>query len=325
MLLDKLNIKLGQGDVVEPAMSTRIDQDQFRVNVYRAVPVQIVDGGRRVNSFSAAKTPRSVAQAAGTQLFPEDRVSVEPSQNFLAGGTIGKQVIVNRATPISVDLYGTPVTLRTHAKTVGELIKEKGIKLQPNDQIVPAANAPINPAQLVSFIRTGTKTETITEAIAMPQQKINDPNLAYGTSAVRQQGSAGEQVVTYQVAITNNVETGRAVIQKVVTRAAVIQVTVVGTSLSGIKGDMARAGITPEDFTYADFIISHESGWNPAARNPSGAFGLCQALPGSKMASAGADWATNPVTQLRWCDGYANRTYSGWAGAYSHWQRTHSW
>jgi hypothetical protein len=207
----------------------------------------------------------------------------------------------------------------------GELVKEKGIKLLPKDQLVPAPSTPLSAVQQVAFIRTGTKTETVTEQIAMPEQKVTDPNLAYGTSAIRQQGAPGEQVVTYQVSIVNNVETARTVIQKVVTKEPVLQVSVVGSSLSGIKGDMARAGIAPADFDYADYIISHESGWNPGASNPSGAFGLCQALPGSKMSTAGADWATNPVTQLRWCDGYAKRTYGGWAGAYSHWLRTRNW
>jgi len=42
------------------------------------------------------------------------------------------------------------------------------------------------------------------------------------------------------------------------------------------------------------------------------------------MATAGADWATNPITQLRWCSGYASR-YGGWAGSYNHWLAYHSW
>ena len=45
----------------------------------------------------------------------------------------------------------------------------------------------------------------------------------------------------------------------------------------------------------------HESGWNPLAANPSsGAYGIPQALPGDKMASAGSDWQTNPATQIEW-------------------------
>ena len=43
------------------------------------------------------------------------------------------------------------------------------------------------------------------------------------------------------------------------------------------------------------------------------------------MASAGSDWATNPVTQLRWCNGYAQDRYGSWAAAYNHWLAYRNW
>ncbi len=61
-------------------------------------------------------------------------------------------------------------------------------------------------------------------------------------------------------------------------------------------------------------LIQRESGWNAHAMNASGAYGLPQALPGSKMASAGADWRDNPATQIRWMLGYVGR-YGGSCGA----------
>lgn len=338
-LLNKLHITLNQGDVVEPAKNTPINQDQFRINIYRAVPVEIIDGNNKTFTFSAATTGRAIAQQVGVSLYPEDLADRSPVQNFVQQGSIGQQVVVDRAVPINVDLYGTKVVLRTHAKTVGELIKEKHIKLLKKDQIVPGLNTPITPNQQVSFIRTGTKVETVTEELAMPVQTINDNSLAYGTSAIRQQGAPGQQIVTYQVTLNNNVETGRQVLQKVVTKQPVTQIQVIGTSLSGIKGDMALAGIAPGDYQYADYIISHESGWCPTKAQgqyggcppysgsvPSyGGYGLCQSTPGSKMASAGGDWATNPITQLRWCSGYASAHYGGWHNAYVHWLSSHNW
>ena len=90
---------------------------------------------------------------------------------------------------------------------------------------------------------------------------------------------------------------------------------------------MAAAGISSSDYGYVEFIISHESGWGYTKYNysGSGAYGLCQALPGSKMASAGDDWQTNPITQLRWCNGYAVGRYGSWANAYSFWTTNHWW
>ncbi|MDG4859751.1 transglycosylase SLT domain-containing protein [Streptomyces sp. T-3] len=68
-------------------------------------------------------------------------------------------------------------------------------------------------------------------------------------------------------------------------------------------------------------IVDHESGWNYKASNPSsGAYGLMQALPGSKMSSAGADWQTNPATQIKWGLNYMNERYGSPCGAWDFWQ-----
>lgn len=96
---------------------------------------------------------------------------------------------------------------------------------------------------------------------------------------------------------------------------------------SGSKADWMRAaGISDADFGYVDYIISHESGWNYHAVNrSSGAYGLPQSLPAGKLASAGADWRDNPVTQLRWANNYAVGRYGSWGGAYHFWTVNHWW
>jgi hypothetical protein len=66
-------------------------------------------------------------------------------------------------------------------------------------------------------------------------------------------------------------------------------------------------------------LWQRESGWNTFAANPySGAYGIPQALPGSKMASAGADWQTNPATQIRWGLSYIGADYGSPCGAWNH-------
>jgi hypothetical protein len=65
-------------------------------------------------------------------------------------------------------------------------------------------------------------------------------------------------------------------------------------------------------------IWNRESGWNYQAENPySGAYGIPQALPGSKMATAGADWQTNPATQIKWGLGYIQSIYGTPCGAWN--------
>ncbi|CAL9579135.1 transglycosylase SLT domain-containing protein [Streptomyces sp. enrichment culture] len=73
-------------------------------------------------------------------------------------------------------------------------------------------------------------------------------------------------------------------------------------------------------------IVDHESTWNYQAVNPtSGAYGLVQALPAGKMASAGADWKTNPATQIKWGVNYMNERYGSPCDAWAYWQANGSY
>jgi hypothetical protein len=78
-------------------------------------------------------------------------------------------------------------------------------------------------------------------------------------------------------------------------------------------------------FGCLDNIWSRESGWRYNAANPSGAYGIPQALPGAKMASAGADWQTNPITQIKWGLGYIEARYGDPCSAWSYWQANGSY
>ncbi|MEU6708253.1 transglycosylase SLT domain-containing protein [Streptomyces wuyuanensis] len=87
---------------------------------------------------------------------------------------------------------------------------------------------------------------------------------------------------------------------------------------------IARQMVPGDQFQCFSNIVDHESTWNYRAQNPSsGAYGLVQALPGSKMASAGADWQTNPATQIKWGLNYMNDRYGSPCGAWSFWQANH--
>lgn len=93
---------------------------------------------------------------------------------------------------------------------------------------------------------------------------------------------------------------------------------------AGSPRQLARQ-VLADDAQYRCFaeIVERESGWNHTAQNPSGAYGLVQALPGSKMASAGADWRTNPATQIQWGVDYMKDRYGSPCGAWSFWQQNH--
>lgn len=87
----------------------------------------------------------------------------------------------------------------------------------------------------------------------------------------------------------------------------------------------AEYGWSNDDYIAWLMIVKRESSFNPYAINKkSKATGLCQALPGKKMASHGKDWRTNYKTQLRWCRDYIKNRYGTPKKAWSFWQ-SHHW
>ena len=125
----------------------------------------------------------------------------------------------------------------------------------------------------------------------------------------------------------NGKEVSRKKINETEIKAAKKQIEIIGIKVNLPAGShtdwMIAAGIPAGDHGAANAIIGQESGWRVNATNKSsGAYGIPQALPGSKMASAGADWQTNPITQLKWMNSYVIGRYKSWQGAYKHKQQT---
>jgi hypothetical protein len=97
-----------------------------------------------------------------------------------------------------------------------------------------------------------------------------------------------------------------------------------GSAQSIAYNMLASFGFNPATFFGClKDMWDRESGWVYDAENPSGAYGIPQALPGSKMASAGADWQTNPATQIKWGLGYIKAIYGDPCKAWAFWQVNH--
>ena len=154
-------------------------------------------------------------------------------------------------------------------------------------------------AQCTAFvIHSGTQIQNVTQAIAMPTQIVEDSTLAYGTDAILQQGSPGQEVVTYQLNLQNNVVVGRTELQAVVISQPVTEIVAQGTNLSGIKGDMALAGIAPVIINTPTYIITHESGW--CTDKLQGDIGYCPVSPPvTNLMTWATDYARLPQA-IRW-------------------------
>jgi uncharacterized protein YabE (DUF348 family) len=321
-------IPVGSRDRVEPSQDEMIVGDNFRVNVYRAEPVVVVDGGAETHATAAAGSPRSAVAQAGVHLYNEDNVSAEPTSNFVVQGSLGERISIDRATQIQLDLYGTAHDVHTRAQTVSELLKRRGVVLGKDDTVQPAMETPLVAGLKVAVIRNGIQTITVEEDVAPPTKTVIDASLSFGTQAVRQEGSPGRASRTYEINIQNGKEVSRRLLQSVTIKEPVERIVARGNT-TNIPGDkvsvMAAAGISPDDYAYVDYIFSRESRWNAAAMNAGGCGGLGQACPAGKLANVCPGWQSDPVCQTRFFTGYAVGRYGSWQGAYNAWLSKHWW
>ena len=303
-LLRKLNITLGQGDVVEPGLAAHINQDKFRINIYRAVPVQIVDGANKTFTFSAATTPRAIAAQAGVSLYPEDLLITSPTDNFISQqAAIGETVNIKRSVPIGLILYGTPTVTRSHSDTVGQMLAEKHIILRNGDTVDPAPSTPITPNQQIFILHKGTKIATSTQPIPAPVQTIDDPTLTVGTSAVRQQGAAGVLLITYQVDEKTGVQTP---LQSVQLQPPVTEIIARGTAPVPASSNLS---------TWLAKLRGCESGGNYADNTGNGYYGAYQFSLGTwqRLGLGGLPSSAPPAVQDQAIVENTNRSGGGLA------------
>ena len=110
----------------------------------------------------------------------------------------------------------------------------------------------------------------------------------------------------------------QAAAQKAATEQASTTATMSGSPQQIAQELLAQQGESSQ-FSCLNDVWEKESGWNVSASNPSsGAYGIPQALPGDKMASAGPDWQTNAETQIKWGLQYIDSTYGSPCAAWSH-------
>jgi hypothetical protein len=95
-----------------------------------------------------------------------------------------------------------------------------------------------------------------------------------------------------------------------------------GSAQAIAQAILVSQGMGDDQFSCLVSLWNRESHWNVTAENPDGAYGIPQALPGSKMASAGPDWQTNATTQITWGLGYIDGRYGNPCGAWAHSQAT---
>jgi uncharacterized protein YabE (DUF348 family) len=325
-VLAAAQVAAGPDDIVAPGPDSPIAAGSLVVVRHgREVTVEV--DGRQQTVWTTAVTAGEAVDGLG--LRDGARLSVSRSAR-LGDGLL--RVSTQKTVHLAVD--GQVIDGVTSAGTVRDALRDIGLVLEEGDQVSVPLDAAAVDGLVVMVTRAASSGEKVTEAIPFDTQEVEDPTLVNGTTKVKTAGKAGVRTTTYEVNAVGGVVVSRTQLTSVVTTPPVTQVVLKGTkplpnptvvavepgTAQAIGKEMAAArGWGDDQFACLLQLWSEESGWRVDAQNRySGAYGIPQALPGSKMASAGADWQTNPATQIAWGLGYIAGRYGTPCGAYNH-------
>ena len=228
-------------DVVEPSLDSEMVAEKYNINIFRARPITIVDGNKRLKVTTAEQTPALIAKAAGIEVFEEDKTTLSNSDNMAVDGA-NMVMKIDRASMVNFALYGKESVIRTHAKTVGELLKEKNIDPKKDDTLSVDRSAKIIPGMKIELWRNGKQTITAEEDVKFEVEKVQDANRDSGYREVKQAGENGKKNVTYEIEMKNGVEVSRKEIASVVTKEPKKQIEIVGTkSSTSFSGSFSEA------------------------------------------------------------------------------------
>lgn len=326
--LDDAKIAIQSGDSVEPGLDEVLAGSEYNVNIYRARPVVVVDtDGTRQRVMTSQQTPERMVKSAGIELHDEDEVAAGRTDSTLTDGA-SMVLAIDRATTFTFTQYGKTYTARTQATTIKGLLEEKGLKLAANDRLSAAESTPITEGMTVRLWREGKQTVTATEPVKFDVETVKDSDRPVGFREVKTAGTDGERNVTYEITVQDGVEIARTEIASVTTRAAEKQVEIVGAKLPTPTNPteaqqigremMLAAGFGESEWPCLYNLWMRESGWRTTAGNPSsGAYGIPQSLPASKMAAYGDDYMTNARTQIAWGLSYVKGRYGTPCGAWN--------
>jgi uncharacterized protein YabE (DUF348 family) len=235
--LKQNNIKLNQGDVVEPTAETQINQPFYNVNVYRAYPSLVIDGETKTKVVSGYRSPRQVVGAANIKLYDEDKVSLDRSDNFVSEGVVGQRIVIERATPVTVIIGGKSFQFRTWKQTVGELLKEKNITNVDPSQLNVGLNDSIYKDMKITLSKYSQNVVQVTETIEPEVQYKDDPNQPSSYRKVESEGKAGEKLVSYLINQRDGLELGRQKLDEQVVTPSQPKVVIRGTKVDSVASN----------------------------------------------------------------------------------------
>jgi uncharacterized protein YabE (DUF348 family) len=269
-------------------------------------PVAVVaDGKTRVVEDHSASVD-SVLGSLEVELDKDDLVSVAPVASLVQDKAIGKKAAR------SADRAGADVAIRVQRVETKKVTQKFKVgfdrkTVQDDDRYVDEGDLVRSEGEV--GVRTRVVLVRTVDGEIVHRKELSEKVTKQPVDRVIVEGTKERPVVVEEPVEETSVET-----------VPEPSAPVPAGSVKEIGQQMAAArGWTGEEWTCLELLWERESGWNYQAANPSsGAYGIPQALPGSKMGTAGSDWATNPATQIEWGLGYIADRYGTPCGAWGH-------
>jgi uncharacterized protein YabE (DUF348 family) len=347
-VLEQAGYPAGPHDLLAPAASAGV-HDGSTVVLKRGRLLHLTVDGVGQDVWTTAPTVAAALNQLG--FSTANFTSVSRSKRLPLGTTA---IALRTPKFVTVDHDGTAQQVTTTDATVGQLFEQLGITLAATDLVSQRMDAPLVDNMRIDVDRVVNTTTYEMRSIKYRTVHQPDSSLPAGTMKLATHGKDGQIRTTYALVYVNGKLTGKTQLSSDTVAKPVTQVEKVGTgaqpttlaagssssssttthsvnvspgSAQAIAKAMLEArGWGDDQFSCLVTMWNHESGWRVNASNGgSGAYGIPQALPGSKMASAGPDWQTNPTTQIKWGLGYISARYGTPCGAWAQWQANGGW
>jgi uncharacterized protein YabE (DUF348 family) len=264
-VLEEEGLQPASHDVVLPAVHQAVT-DGATVVLNRARPIRLTVDGVQQEVYVTALSVDQALEQLGYRA--DDLVlSASRSERLPLGG-----MELTITTPKDVVLLtdGSQRVVTTTAGTAGELLKEQGVALSPTDRTSLRLDQALLDQMRLQVFRVKVSDVDVAAPIAPERVETADPNAFQGDETVTQAGVPGEQVTTFQVTVTDGVETGRTSVKTTVTREAVAEHVTVGTKPRPVNKPSA------DGLNWAA-LARCESGGRPNAVSASGKYrGLYQ-------------------------------------------------
>jgi uncharacterized protein YabE (DUF348 family) len=321
----------GPHDLLAPSALTPVE-DGSRIVYRRGRLLILTVNGRQSRVWTTASTIQEAIGQLGYSTA--EFVSVSRSERLPLTPT---DITLRTPVLLTVVHDGMTQQVTTTAADATELFADLGVPVRASDRLSVSPTAALAAGETIRLTRIDRRSVTRLVKIPFGTKKVSDSNLAAGRTQLVSAGRAGTKRVTYLLVFVDGRLAGRTVTGAVTVSAARRQVVRVGTKAqpttvagtapspgtaqSIARGMLSSFGFGDDQWGCLQTLWNYESGWNVHAANPSGAYGIPQALPGSKM---GTGWQDDASVQIRWGLGYIKSRYGTPCGAWSYWQ-AHGW